>query len=180
METDSFKSFASVVWQDQNRHRHSWERIVSIVEANRHVFEAYVMSGTFEQHIATMRRDGAWGTQVEMHAAASLYQLPLYICSPHPSTHQYRWSPHCCNVLLKCSWRYICLKHMPISLHEGYDSFPNMPVPILISTSPTIIFLFLSCMARYRSTGLKPEDLHRGSFCFCKGKISVIFYKCYI
>ena len=49
------------------------------------------MSETFEEHVTTMRWEGAWGTQVELCAAASFYQLPFYVCSSHPTTKQYRW-----------------------------------------------------------------------------------------
>lgn len=67
------------------------ENLVSFVEANRQVFEKFVMKGTFEHHVSTMRREGAWGTQVELCAAASYYQVPFYLCSPHPASKKYRW-----------------------------------------------------------------------------------------
>ena len=67
------------------------ETLVSFVETNRQIFEKYVMTGTFEDHVGTMKRLGAWATQLEVFAVASLYQLPVYLCSPHPTTHEYRW-----------------------------------------------------------------------------------------
>ena len=67
------------------------ESHISFVEANRQVFEKYIMKGTFEEHISAMKQQGAWATQLEIFAAASLYQLPIYLCSPHPTTHEYRW-----------------------------------------------------------------------------------------
>ena len=49
------------------------------------------MSGTFEEHITIMRREGAWGTQVELCTAARFYQLPYYVGLPQPTTNQYHW-----------------------------------------------------------------------------------------
>ena len=37
-----------------------------------------------------MRWEGASGTQVELCAATSFYQLPFYVFSPHPTMKQYR------------------------------------------------------------------------------------------
>ena len=79
------------MYSSQERHGYIRESLVSFVEANRQIFQKYVMTGTFEEHVSAMKRQGVWATQLEVFAAASLYQLPVYLCSPHPTTHQYRW-----------------------------------------------------------------------------------------
>ena len=86
-----FRAVSHVIHGTQDSHVQVRKSLVTFVERNRDMFELFVMSGTFEDHITTMRREGAWGTQVELWAAASFYQVPFYVCSPHPTTKQYRW-----------------------------------------------------------------------------------------
>ena len=76
---------------NQESHGYIRERLVSFVESNRQIFKKCVMRGTFEEHISGMKHQGAWAIQAETFAAASLYQLPVYLCSPHPTTHEYYW-----------------------------------------------------------------------------------------
>ena len=86
-----FRAVSWVVNGTQDNHPMIRKNLVSFVQANRQVFEKFVMKGTFESHVSTMRREGAWGTQVELCAAASFFQVQFYLCSPHPTTHKYRW-----------------------------------------------------------------------------------------
>ena len=53
----------------------------------------YIPSGTrtFEQHQGAIRKLAVWGTQVEIQAASDSYQIPIDVCSPHPTTGQIRW-----------------------------------------------------------------------------------------
>ena len=53
----------------------------------------YIPSGTrtFEQHQGAIRKLAVWGTQVEIQVASDNYQIPIYVCSPHPTTGQIRW-----------------------------------------------------------------------------------------
>lgn len=86
-----FRAVSWVIHGTQDNHQMIRQSLVTFVQANRHVFEAFVMKGTFEQHVSTMQREGAWGTQVEMCAAACYFQVPFYLCSPHPASKTYRW-----------------------------------------------------------------------------------------
>ena len=38
-------------------------------------------SGTIESHLQNMQRNARWGTQVEIRAAASLFQVPIYVAT---------------------------------------------------------------------------------------------------
>ncbi len=48
---------------------------------------------TFKQHISKMLRPGAWATHLEVMAAASYFQLPVYFCQdpPPPNRKTYCW-----------------------------------------------------------------------------------------
>lgn len=86
-----FRAVSFVVHGSEDKHGEVRQNIMAFVAHNQERFQQYVMQGNIEEHIITMRREGAWATQVETYGAASFYQIPLYICSPHPATKQYRW-----------------------------------------------------------------------------------------
>ena len=44
-----------------------------------------------EEHIHGMEMDRVWGTDLEIHAAASLWQIKVYVCIPVPSCSSYSW-----------------------------------------------------------------------------------------
>ena len=80
-----------LVYGNQDAHPTIRQALATIVEKNRNRFEQYIMEGTFDDHIIAMKREGAWGSQVELFAAATYFRMPLYVCSPHPATKEYRW-----------------------------------------------------------------------------------------
>ena len=49
-----FRAVLCVVHGTQDNHPVVCENLVSFVEANKHVFEKFVMKGTFEHHVSTM------------------------------------------------------------------------------------------------------------------------------
>ena len=79
-----FRAVAHIVYGTQESHATVRRILVTFVSKNRPVLVKYVTNGSFEEHMRAVAREGAWGTQVELYAAASLYQLPVYIFSPHP------------------------------------------------------------------------------------------------
>ena len=46
---------------------------------------------TFESHAKNMKRLLTWASQVEIQAAADLFNVEVYVCSPHPGTENYEW-----------------------------------------------------------------------------------------
>ena len=86
-----FRALAHVAYGSENHHGIMRQILVAFLCKNRPVLLKYITTATFEEHIAAIIRQGAWGTQVELYAAASFYQLPLYLFSPHPKTNNYRW-----------------------------------------------------------------------------------------
>ena len=86
-----FRALAHITYRSEDNHATVRRVLVTFISNNKPVFLKYVTSETFEEHVATVSRQGAWGTQVELYAAASYYQLPIYIFSPHPKSNKYRW-----------------------------------------------------------------------------------------
>jgi len=44
-----------------------------------------------EQHINKICKLGTWGTQIKVFAAATLYNIPVYVASRNPKSLQYCW-----------------------------------------------------------------------------------------
>ena len=86
-----FRPVSYLVHGSQDDHQKLREALVTTVEMNRNCFEKYIMEGTFNDHVVAMRREGVWGTQVELFATATYFHMQVYICSPHPTTKEYRW-----------------------------------------------------------------------------------------
>ena len=62
---------------------------------NKTIFSNYLISGinkpTIEEHINTVRLPGVWATQVEVLAAASLFSVPVYLCSQNKDLQCVNW-----------------------------------------------------------------------------------------
>ena len=46
---------------------------------------------SFEEHLRHQLRPGTWGTQVELMAAATLFQVPIYCCYTSLCGSKYHW-----------------------------------------------------------------------------------------
>jgi len=54
---------------------------VKFISCNLNSFCSRVTSGTIESHLENMQRNAWWGTQVEIQAAASLFQVPIHVAT---------------------------------------------------------------------------------------------------
>ena len=73
--------------------------IVRIINLNKATFGEYFMptinQPTISAHINHMLKPGVWGTYLEVKAAATLFQIPIYFCSISPPSsvrRDYKWS----------------------------------------------------------------------------------------
>ena len=57
---------------------------------NKQHFQAFCHPVPIEDHINGIE-DRVWGTILEIHAAASLWQVKVYVCVPDPSSSSYSW-----------------------------------------------------------------------------------------
>lgn len=74
------------------------ELLVQFISCNQETFASWVTSGTMQSHLNNMQRNAKWATQVEIQAAASLFQVPIYVATNTIGTQGiYRWivfQPH--------------------------------------------------------------------------------------
>ena len=74
-----FRALAHCIYGTEEVHMKMRQLLVDFAKDNTEVLSPYVLSGTIDSHLAHMKYDRIWGTQVELKAAASLFQMDLYV-----------------------------------------------------------------------------------------------------
>ena len=88
-----FRSLADQLFNDQEKHFSVRSMLVWMESLNRSIFSKYLLSlnePDIEHHIKKMGRPNAWGTHVEVIAASTFFQIPVYFTSQRP-TGEYQW-----------------------------------------------------------------------------------------
>ena len=86
-----FRALGYYLYGTEMMHSRTRMELTNFVANNRAVFEAIVMDGDIENHLLRMQHLTVWGTQVELQAAASLYQIPVYILTFSKQQDMYNW-----------------------------------------------------------------------------------------
>ena len=81
-----FHSLASIICSNEERHQHVRRLLVTFCRHNTKRFQTFCHPVPIEQHINGMEQDRVWGTDLEIHAAAALWQVQIYVCTPDISS----------------------------------------------------------------------------------------------
>ena len=80
-----FHSLTHAIYGDQDLHLELRKKLVKMLRLNMHKFRHLIMQHvSMEQHINKICKLGTWGTQVEIFAAATLYNIPVYVACQNP------------------------------------------------------------------------------------------------
>ena len=86
-----FRSLSFQLFKTELHHFKLRNNLVWIISLNREQFSKFLFSTDgIQEHIKHMAKPNVWGTQVEIVAAASLFQIPVYYCSKN-SNGDYIW-----------------------------------------------------------------------------------------
>jgi len=58
------------------------------VKSNGQMFEPMITQGTFVEHIDQMACASVWSSHIELQAAASIFEMPIFLCTTSQSRHQ--------------------------------------------------------------------------------------------
>ncbi|XP_065893425.1 uncharacterized protein [Dysidea avara] len=83
-----YRSVAQIVYGDEMLHGKIRELLADFISRNRTHFQPYI-DGDMVEYIARVRLTRVWGTAVELLAAASLFDIPVYTLVPYKDT--YHW-----------------------------------------------------------------------------------------
>ena len=87
-----FRSLSINLYNHQEEHLAIRKLLVKFEELNKDQFANYLTASdanNIDDHICSMVKSFVWGTQVELLAASSFFQVPLYYCQASQGT--YRW-----------------------------------------------------------------------------------------
>ena len=66
--------------------------ITQLEKDNKHKFKPFIIGPVpIDTHINNMYKLGTWGTQVELVAASTLFQVPIYVASKNKNSLSYHW-----------------------------------------------------------------------------------------
>ena len=88
----SFRALSQQLSGFGELHQTLRELLVKFIFCNLDSFHCSVTSGTIESHLQNMQRNARWGTQVEIQAAASLFQVPIYVATNSLIQGVYKWT----------------------------------------------------------------------------------------
>ena len=86
-----FRALSSIICGNEDHHQHIRRLLVTFCRHNKEHFEAYCHPVPIDEHINGMANDRVWGTDLEIHAAAALWQVKIYVCLPDTKSSSYSW-----------------------------------------------------------------------------------------
>ena len=87
-----FRALAHIVYGTQCCHLQMRKLLVEFVISNRQMFEPLIIAETFDQHIDRKACARVWGSHIELQAAASLFEMPVFLCTTSQSEDKhYKW-----------------------------------------------------------------------------------------
>ena len=89
-----FRAISFGLFGADDKHYEIRTAIVRLINLNGNIFSNFLIPSvnhaTIEEHVSHMMHNSVWGTQVEIVAAATLFQIPVYVCSFTPT--YYSWN----------------------------------------------------------------------------------------
>ena len=86
-----FRSLSFCLYQTQDRHMEIRSTLVEFIFKNGDHYKPLLFEGTLTDHLEMMRKPGAWGTQVELQAAADYYKMSIYLLTKREQQDRYQW-----------------------------------------------------------------------------------------
>ena len=90
-----FRCVAFHTLGDEEKHDDIRTLLVRFETLNKTTFSSrfipYANKQTYQEHLKHQLRTGNWGTQVELMATATLFQVPVYCCCTNLSGTDYHW-----------------------------------------------------------------------------------------
>jgi len=92
-----FRSLSNHLLGNEEEHDAVRTLLIRFENLNHHYFEAFLMDKnepTLKAYISKMCQPSTWGTQIEIEAAACLFQVPVYECLQSQDGEANHWEVH--------------------------------------------------------------------------------------
>ena len=73
----------------EDHHQQIRHTLVDFTTTNCDGFSKYCTLKTLEEHTSRMKYETVWGTDLELRAATSYLQIPIYVCTHKSKTLEY-------------------------------------------------------------------------------------------
>ena len=85
-----FRALSRLMFDSEDWHAFVRQQLVEFESLNSSLMQSYC-DGNVSNHISRVKYLTAWGTHVELVAAASLLQMPIYVCTQKCGNGEYFW-----------------------------------------------------------------------------------------
>ena len=148
-----FRALSHQVFGDQMYHTQMRAALVTQMSNNLEKYQPfYIGRNPFHQHVSSMCKDGIWGTQLEIQAAADCLGLPIYELMYNSATNCHKWIAFKPRHTVSLHKEIMPQPHFPFTvdhielLHNKYhydsivsDNFCKLQVPSLTPVENTNI-----------------------------------------
>ena len=86
-----FRTLSSIICGNEDSQQHIRRLLVTFCRHSKEQFKAFSHPVPIDEHLIGMANDQVWGTDLEIHAAASLWQVKIYACMPDTISSSYSW-----------------------------------------------------------------------------------------
>lgn len=86
-----FRALSYLLFGHEDNHQQVRHTLVDYTVKNQEAFSEYCTGHSIEDHAAWMKHETKWGTDLEIRAAASYLQLPIYTCTQKSKSLHYYW-----------------------------------------------------------------------------------------
>lgn len=90
-----FRCLSQHLFNSQDKHQVVRELVCNFEKENASTFEVYLtpnQSQSIHEHVQLILKNNSWGTQVELIAAATYFQVPIYVYEYLPSSRSGKWT----------------------------------------------------------------------------------------
>ena len=90
-----FRALSFAIHQHQDMHNKIRTDVTRLIQHNKQQFKPFIIGPVpIDTHINNMSKLGTWGAQVELIAASTLFQVPIYVASKNKNTLTYHWKKY--------------------------------------------------------------------------------------
>ena len=86
-----FRALSRILCGNEDNHVFVRRTLVTFATHNKTLLQKFCHPTPIENHLNGMKLDRIWGTDLEIHSAASLWQVPIYVCTQNPNDPKYFW-----------------------------------------------------------------------------------------
>ena len=88
-----FRAFSHLIFEKEEYHQQIRNLLMDFIILNCDIFSKYceARKRTLQEHVAHMKYDTVWGTDIEIRAAASYLKLPIFVSTQRSKSMEYYW-----------------------------------------------------------------------------------------